>query len=266
MIGSTTVQPGQTAIINNTPVVVQTSSGRTEVIVGTQTVPFKPSAASQITPAPVFLPVPAGNQLLTPIAPTDTNSDPNVPALYIVGGQTLLPGGAAITISGSTFSLLPAATAVVINGQTTTIHPSYGTIFTTTALPGLTLWNTVYTANRAGYYVIAPGTTLIPGGQPVTISGSVISLAAEGTAAVIQGSTSYMQPQTTIVTLTRSMSAQGAGGEAAFTSSGSLPYPTGKPHSGGMALRPVSIVDSSGWFESVFLLLSLGLGWLAVWL
>ncbi|KAF2130979.1 hypothetical protein P153DRAFT_430253 [Dothidotthia symphoricarpi CBS 119687] len=37
---STAVEPGQTVIINNTPVVVQSSTGKVEVIVGTKTIPL----------------------------------------------------------------------------------------------------------------------------------------------------------------------------------------------------------------------------------
>ncbi|KAF2678652.1 hypothetical protein K458DRAFT_256901, partial [Lentithecium fluviatile CBS 122367] len=215
---STTVKPGQTVIVDNTPVVIQTSAGRTHVIVGgTQTVSLQPAPAngapqSQITnPPAVLLPIIIGSQTLTPIANTasngnsnsDTSSNPDVPALYVVDGQTLLPGGAAITVSGTTYSLHASATVLNINGQDTTITPTQAVVYTTTSAPALTIGDKTVTANRAGYYVIRQGVTLIPGGAAVTFDGTTISLFAEGTAAVIQGSTSYLQPKSTIVTVTK---------------------------------------------------------------
>lgn len=270
--GSTTVKLGQTIIINKTPVVVQAPGGRTEVVVGTQTVPLKANNANpppgQITEPPVFLPLTIGSQTLTPIADTDSSANPAVPALYIIAGQTLLPGGAAIVVSSTTYSLLPSGTAIVVNGHTSTLQPNFGSVFTTTELPALTLWGHIYTANRAGYYVLAPGKTLIPGGAPLTISGSTISVEPHGTKAVIQGSTSFMQPQTTVVTLTRT-AAQGlsGGGDAVYsTGSGAkLPNPTGKPHSGAARLGGVG-VGVEGWPEGMFMFIVFFVGWAAVWL
>lgn len=300
--GSTTVKPGQTVIIDNTPIVIQTSAGRTEVIVGTKTVPFQAPAAqppnSQITDGPILLPIIIGNgQTLTPIAnpaanPSskldsnpDSNSNPNpnnqnpnqlsdppgtgnaFPSQYVIGGQTLTPGGPAITVSGTTLSLAPSATAIVVNGKTTTLSQAYGAIYTTTALPALTLWGEIYTANRAGYYILHPGTTLIPGGLPITVSGTVLSLEPRGTAIMIQGSTSYMQPVTTIVTLTKSGAEGYGGGAGLYTNTGvpgTLPYPTGKPNAGVSVRAPAAMTD--GWLSGIFLLGFVGLGWLAVWL
>lgn len=216
IIGDWTVSPGQTVTVSNTPIVVQVDASHTNAVIGgTQTVPLIP-ADSQITEAPVFLPVALGNGVkATPLSRLNYEPNAVIPAGYVIDSQTLLPGGPAITISGVAYSLLPSATQLVVNGQTTTLHPSYGTLFTTVSPGPLTLWDHVYTANRAGYYTLAPGITLVPGGPPVTVSGSVISLEPQGTAAIIQGSTSAMQPVTEVVTLTRSPGADGAIGTAA---------------------------------------------------
>ncbi|KAF2190648.1 hypothetical protein K469DRAFT_733339 [Zopfia rhizophila CBS 207.26] len=255
--GSTTVAAGQTVTIDNTPVVVQTTAGRTEVVVGgINTVPLLPnspeSAGSQITEAPILSPLTIAGQTITA----------NAASQFIIGSQTLQPGGPAITVDGTTISLLPSATAVVINGVTSTLAQAYGAVLTTTTAPLLTVGGRVYTANRAGYYILGPGTTLVPGGAPVTISGTVISLGSEGTMAVIQGSTSFMTPVSTIVTLTRPDGLAGG----AFSSGGNFAQSTAKATSGAASGRGIASFGAGGWLEGCFMLGVLGLGWLAVWL
>lgn len=201
----TTVTAGQTFTVSDIPVVIQTEGSSTRVVIGsTQTIPVTPP---DITNAPVLLPLTFGPGVTaTPLSPTEPGADLSnpKPAGYVVLSQTLLPGGPPIIVSGSMYSLAPSATAVVINGQTRILQPSYGTIQTTIVAAPLTLWDHVFTANRAGYYSLSPGITLVPGGPAVTVSGSVISLEAHGTAAIIQGSTSAMQLITTVVTLAKS--------------------------------------------------------------
>ncbi|PVI05688.1 hypothetical protein DM02DRAFT_492707, partial [Periconia macrospinosa] len=203
---SMTVQPSQTVTIENTPVVIQTTAGRTEVVVGgTKTIPFDRPAQALITNPPLVpLPVTVGSQTFTPIIDTNKKSDDQTPTGYILQGQTLVPGGPPITVQGTVYSLLPTPTAIVVNGQTTTITPDYGAVISTTTIPLLTLFQSTYTANAAGNYVIAPGTTLRPGGEAITVSGTVISLKPGNTEVVVQGSTSRMFPATTVVTVTRS--------------------------------------------------------------
>lgn len=184
---------------------------------------------------------------------------------YLVLGKTLSPGGPAITVDGTTISLAPSATALVVNGQTTTItQPYYDAVYTSTLLPLLTLFdnNQVFTADRAGRYVLAPGTTLAPGGSAVTVSGTTISLDATGTAVVVQGSTRSLAPQTTVVTITRG-GGVGQWSGVPYSFSSGLPRGTAK-------LPPVSegtsFVIAGGWLEGMLLLWVMGTGWLAVWL
>jgi hypothetical protein len=156
----------------------------------------------------------------------------------------------------------------VVNGVTSTLTQVYGAVYTTTAAPLLTLNNQVYTANRAGYYVLSPGTTLVPGGSPVTVSGTVISLVPQGTAAVIQGTTSFLQPRTTVVTLTRSPGTHGGGGDVGVLSSkgaGSTPQST-STHNAAGTIRVSATLGMGGWIEGIFLLGVVSFGWLAVWL
>jgi hypothetical protein len=263
---STTVTPGQTIIVNDVPIAIQTTGGKVEVIVGTTVVPLQPNQVSsdgkpRVTYAPTALP---------PVLIIGTETLlANPQTQYIVSGQTLSPGGGAITVAGTTISLAPSATAVIINGATSTLAPSFGNIWTTAA-PALTFNNHVYPANRAGYITISPGTVLKPGGEAVTIDGTTLSLEHSGTAVIIQGSTSILQPITTVVTRTRSVGLGGAGaGNAGYTSGGTWPAPTKKPEipttpiSGGGVLNP-GLTVSDGWCGGLLILTWWGLGYLAV--
>jgi len=279
---STTVKAGETVIVDNTPIVIQTSAGHPQIIVdGTQTVPLGlgpavTAAPHQITnPPAVLLPITIGTQTFTPIANTASNGNSNsnpspngaAPALYIVDGQTLLPGGAPLTVSGTTYSLDQAATVIQINDQYATLTPTQAVIYTTSTAPALTIFGKTVTANRAGYYIITSGVTLIPGGAPLTYDGTIVSLLPEGTAAIIQGSTTMLLPASTIVTVTKtgalgaSGGVGGSGGDGEATAASgpgaTLPYPSGTAAAlgvGGMGL---------GGAYALFVLV---VGWAAVWL
>jgi hypothetical protein len=263
---STTVTPGQTVTVNDVPIAIQTTDGKVEVVVGTTVVSLQPaeiesSRGPRVTYAPTSLPPVLTIGSETIIANSQTQ--------YIVAGQTLSPGGGAITVSGTTISLAPSATAVVINGVTSTLAPSFGNIWTRTAA-ALTFNNHIYTANRAGYITISPGTVLKPGGEAVTVDGTTLSLEHSGTAVIIQGSTSLLQPVTTVVTRTRSVGSGGAGaGNAGYTSGGTESVPTKKPEvpakpiSGGGVVSP-GFTGSDGWCGGLLILVWWGLGHLAV--
>ncbi|CAO2651256.1 Nn.00g095530.m01.CDS01 [Neocucurbitaria sp. VM-36] len=250
---STTLTPGQTITVDDTPIAIQTSEGRTEVVVGTTIIPLKPDETRpQITDAPVPLPpvLTIGSTTITPNAKTQ----------YIIAEQTLAPGGPALTVSGTTFSLAPSATALIVNGETSTFTPTLGVVYTTEMPAALTFDSHIYTTNRAGYIVMGPGTTLIPGGNPVTVDGTTLSLEHAGTAIVVQGTTSVLQPVTTVVTLTRAPSGGGVGAGVAGPTTGSgLAYPTEKPVPGGAAPRyGYTVVDR--WLAGLLMLIWWGFG------
>ena len=107
---------------------------------------------------------------------------------YIIGSQTLVPGGSAIIISGTPVSLAPSESAIVIGGSTKFISsPSV------TAAPVLTINNQPVTANSASEYIIQ-GQTLIPGGPAITVSGTPISLAPSASDVVVGSSTEALGP------------------------------------------------------------------------
>jgi hypothetical protein len=283
---SITLTPGQTITVDDTPIVVQTAEGRTEVIVGTTVIPLTAAPYQpQITDAPASLVASALPPILTIGTRTIT---PNAQTQYVVEGQTFTPGGEPLTITGTTLStpggepliipgttlsLAPSATALVIDGKTSTITPVLGGVYTTVAPAAMTFNNHVYTTNRAGYIVMGPGTTLVPGGSPVTVDGTTLSLEHSGTAVVVQGTTVPLQPITTVVTLTRGPSAVGTdtgnvgggggGGRNAGPSTGDgYVYPTGRPIPAG-AMRTHDAVSDS-WMGGVILLIWLGIGCFAV--
>lgn len=251
--GSTTLTLGQTVTIDDTRIAIQTSAGRTHVLVGTSTLPLEPEMLSitdqpDMTAAPVLLPpvLTLGKTTITANERTE----------YAVADQTLSPGGAEITVSGTILSLAPSATALIIDGQTSSLTPLEGGIYTTVAPVAWTFNNQVYTTNRAGWIVLGPSATLIPGGPLLTLDGTTLSLDHSGTAVLVQGSTVPLQPVTAVVTLTRSPSLSAGGTLATQRSAGDgyrYPTSTGKavPMSVSAASRSHSIVMTSSWFGSV---------------
>jgi hypothetical protein len=238
--GSTTLTPGQTITVDDMPIRIQTSEGRTEVLIGTTIIPLTPNSYQpQITEAPISLTPSPLPPLLTIGTQTIT---PNAQTQYVIAGQTLAAGGEARTISGTTISLAPSATALVIDGKTSTITPMLVGVYTTVAPAALTFNNHVYTTNRAGYIVMGPGTTLVPGGNPVTVDGTILSLVHSGMAVVVQGTTRSLQPVTTVITLTRGPGAVGTGsgddsqgrsGNTGSSTGDGYVYPTGAPITAG---------------------------------
>lgn len=259
---STTIVPGQTVTVNDVPLAIQTTGGVVQVIVGTNIIPLQPNTVPldngpRVTYAPSMLPpmLTIGTETITP----------NAQNQYVVSGQTLTPGGGAITVAGTTISMLPSATAVVINGATSSLTQNYGNIWTKTA-PALTFHNHVYTANRAGYITISPGTVLKPGGEEITVDGTRLSLDHSGTAIVIQGSTSLMTPVTTVVTLTRSSGLGGAGNGNAGPTSDTWLSPTdtpAKPVSAGTTLN-AGLTRLDGSLAALLLCILGSVGFLAI--
>jgi hypothetical protein len=107
---------------------------------------------------------------------------------YIVADQTLSPGGSAIEISGTTYSLAQSGESAVVNGEATPIfavqiapiQPATVVIGDVTAAP----------VSSGAYYVIA-GQTLSPEASAIEVSGVTYSLPKSGANIVINGATSY---------------------------------------------------------------------------
>ncbi|MCJ1384349.1 hypothetical protein MMC17_007465 [Xylographa soralifera] len=145
----------------------------------------------------------------------------NTASNYIYGSQTLLPGGPAITVSGTPISLNPAGTALIIGTSTISLGPSASSPFTatpasdsssdsqtlvpvsltptTTALPAstlllslnpsaatlpvLTIAGSAVTADSASDFVYGTQ-TLVPGGSAITVAGTQVVLGGSSTLAL----------------------------------------------------------------------------------
>ncbi|KAH0029121.1 hypothetical protein KCU78_g3442, partial [Aureobasidium melanogenum] len=86
---------------------------------------------------------------------------------YVIGAQTLSPGGSAITEAGTVYSMPTSASAVVVNGVATKIS-----LVSTNPL------------------VVIGDQTLSPNGAAITYGGTTFSLAESGSALVANGVTS----------------------------------------------------------------------------
>jgi hypothetical protein len=106
---------------------------------------------------------------------------------FVIGGQTLTPGG-IITANGHTISLSPNGVTMVVDGLTTLLTP------TTTLPPLITIDGRVYTANSGTTYNIN-GQILTPGAC-ITTGGKRVCLASGATALVVDGQTTKLFPAT----------------------------------------------------------------------
>jgi hypothetical protein len=125
------------------------------------------------------------------IAPTDIRtvsavvfgSATAVPLLaggYVVGSQIISPGGSAVEISGIVYSLPASGSSVVVDGKTTAIQA----IAANDAV--VTLGSQVYTAVAASATpLIIASQTLIPGGNDITVSGTIFSLPPDATGSIV---------------------------------------------------------------------------------
>lgn len=162
-IGSQTLSRG--GIITASGIPISLAQGGTKAIVGGTTQILEP-AIPQATPiAPVIT---IGTQIVTA----------NTQGQYVVGSQTLIPGG-AISVSGVPVSLASGGAYAVVGSNTETLGIA--------TPPALTVGSQVLTVNSMGQYT-ADGQTLSPGGQ-ITISGTTVSLASGGAYAVVGTST-----------------------------------------------------------------------------
>jgi hypothetical protein len=202
---SQTLTPGGTATVDGTLISLAPSASFVVVGGSTQILPIAPLTPS--LPQIVFgsttitaLPVASGSIVSDDDKNNDQNLnlDDNQPSrqadgisgpMFVVGSQLLVPGGQAITASGTTLSLVPGGSAVVINGVTSavTIPPS------ASAQPVIALGNSIFTPlSGTGNTFVLDEQTLVAGGQAITLSGTVVSLAPSASFVVVNGATSTL--------------------------------------------------------------------------
>lgn len=159
------LRPGGTPIIVSGTIYSLSPSG-TALQIGSSIVPLAPSA----------LAITVGGH------PVTANSD----GAYVIDGQTLRAGGSTTNVSGTVYSLFPSGTALQVGSSTIPL---------TTAKPAVTLGGQALTADAAGDYVIG-SQTLKPGGVPITVSGTAISLGKDGNTVVVGGKTEVLASTT----------------------------------------------------------------------
>ena len=93
---------------------------------------------------------------------------------YVLGGRTLVPGAAAITISSTPISVPTEGNAVIIGGSTVAIPNTAGPV-----LPVITLGNRVITANSASQFLLGDQ-TLVPGAPAMTVAAPASAIVAFG--------------------------------------------------------------------------------------
>ncbi|KAG9185632.1 hypothetical protein G6011_06963 [Alternaria panax] len=134
-----------------------------------------------------------GNSVFAPItAPSGRQ--------FIIGDQSLIPGGPAITFSGTALSLAPFASFVIVDGVTSSlVTPSlqFGNS------PIITIGDNVINAlpEPSGPIFVVDDQTLIPGGSELIVSGTTLSLAQSASYVVVNGVTSMLAtPASPLVT------------------------------------------------------------------
>ncbi|KAL1792798.1 hypothetical protein ACET3X_009305 [Alternaria dauci] len=201
VIGSETLTQGQTKTINGVPVVVPSDGGGTRIVVDGSTVPFNPATTQGL---PVLM---VGGGVVTP----------NSRGEYVLGSETLKPGGPAITVNGNTVSMDSNGMAIV-NGATQTI----ANIPVITGAPVVTVGDQAISATVVGgstVFVVAPGQTL-SAGSTIIVDGTTYDMPADGQGSTIlvNGQTSVLGVGQSVVTLGggRSVTAQVVSGTTAF--------------------------------------------------
>ena len=150
------------------------------------------------SPAPAPAPAPIQTTSIAPVQPVSVPSASPVITVgsstvtadsashFVIGTQTLAPGGPAITHSGTVLSLPPSGAGVAIGPSTQVVQPAVPT-------PAITVAGSTVTANSASQFVVG-SQTLTPGGPAITHSGTVVSLAPSASAVVIAGKTQDLIP------------------------------------------------------------------------
>jgi hypothetical protein len=97
----------------------------------------------------------------------------------VIASQTVVPGGSAITISGTTYSLPSSGTdSIIVNGQTTSLAQTSGIAVLSVGSQQLS-----FTPLKSG--IVVASQTLYPG-EAITIDGETLSLAPSGGVVIVK--------------------------------------------------------------------------------
>ncbi|KAK4552959.1 hypothetical protein LTR86_009883 [Recurvomyces mirabilis] len=180
--GSTLIQDGAAATVDGQAV----SLGSAGLVVGSATtlnLSHLPSASAIITGAVVTL----GSTTLTASETVVTGSDGRLTTEAVVAGATLQLNGATASVLGHNLSL--GVNGIVVDGSTARLYTIPSPTLSTISGALVTLGSSIQTARemvvtgsngQLTTLAVLDGTTLQPGGSPVTISGHVVSLGSQG--------------------------------------------------------------------------------------
>jgi hypothetical protein len=115
---------------------------------------------------------------------------------FVISGQTLAPGGAPVTVLGSTLSLAPSGAYVVIDGSTTNLATPVAAAAVHVTPPPLRIGNGLFTALPGTGTTYQIGSEMLTPGGSVVVAGNTISLAVGATALVVNGVTISVPVQT----------------------------------------------------------------------
>ncbi|KAF2623814.1 hypothetical protein BU25DRAFT_167203 [Macroventuria anomochaeta] len=211
-----TLTPGGTAVIDGTKVSLDSSAAFIVIGSSTQILLSSGSASVQVNnvqPELVFgdstftaLPTSSRSEGSPGNCPSDPkksqqqnqnsqiNQDGSGPT-FVISGQTLAPGGAPITVSGSTLSLAPSGSFLVIDGSTTSLVIPAVVAAAHITPPPLTIGNGVFRPLTGIGTTYQIGTALLTPGGSIVVAGTTISLAPGATALVVNGVTTTLSAQ-----------------------------------------------------------------------
>ncbi|KAL8792904.1 MAG: hypothetical protein Q9195_004481 [Heterodermia aff. obscurata] len=166
-------------------------AGSPAIVVSGSTISLAPSGAAIVVNGKTASLKP--HSILATVAPPVITVGPSaVTAVrsgeYVIAGQTLSAGGSAITVSGTRISLGSDASALVVGSSTQHLSPQIFAL--TTQAPVLTVGNTHISAVAPSEYVY--GGSTFEAGDMMTISGTIVSFAADDSYVKIGASTSMI--------------------------------------------------------------------------
>ena len=166
-------------------------AGNSAIVVSGSTISLAPSAAAVVINGKTASLTP--HSILATVAPPVITIGPSaVTAVqkgeYVIASQTLSAGGSAITVLGTRISLGSDASDLVVGSSTQHLSPQI--LELTTQAPILTVGNAHISAVAPSEYVY--GGKTFEAGDMMTISGAIVSLAADDSYLKIGASTSMI--------------------------------------------------------------------------
>ena len=166
-------------------------AGSPPIVVSGSTISLVPSAAAVVVNGKTASLTP--HSIVATVAPPVITIGPSaVTAVqkgeYVIAGQILSAGGSAITVSGTRISLGSDASDLVVGSSTQHLSPQI--LELTTQAPVLTVGNAHISAVAPSEYIY--GGKTLEAGDMMTISGTIVSLAADDSYVKIGASTSII--------------------------------------------------------------------------